>query len=238
MIDFTTRNQNPLDLILTSHPAFMMLCSLPPLWAKTDHDIVINDTTHEVVRTRQPRRKILLLKNVDRDTTKQARTELSILQACSRCSTLIFHPRPAHHVLLIHGSPQRLVALAAAKPEHNRRLKFSNNIEDRGKYKSLKTESQREMRRAHWSYIRDTVNQDLTSYSKLFTPMSETSGISPQLNKNGFLHSRSTIKAEILNQQFQYVYTKETFRTSLILATVKFHLWNPSPSLLQHHQAS
>ena len=57
-------------------------------------------------------------------------------QACSGYSTHIFHPRPAHHVSLIHGSPQRHIPLATAKPEHIAfKSKFSNNIEDCGKYK-------------------------------------------------------------------------------------------------------
>ena len=67
MVDFTTRNLNTLDLVLTSHPAFMTRCSrLPPLGAKSDHDIVLYDTTHEAVRTRQPCRKILLWKMLTR----------------------------------------------------------------------------------------------------------------------------------------------------------------------------
>ena len=37
----------------------------------------------------------------------------------------------------------------------------------------------------------------------------ETTGISPLLNQDGFLHSRGSSKAEILNHQFQSVYTKE-----------------------------
>jgi hypothetical protein len=37
----------------------------------------------------------------------------------------------------------------------------------------------------------------------------EPAGISPLLNKDGFLHSDSQFKAEILNNQFQSVYTKE-----------------------------
>ena len=46
MVDFTTRSQNKLDLVLTSNPAFMKLCSLlPPLEAKSDNDIVLYDTT-------------------------------------------------------------------------------------------------------------------------------------------------------------------------------------------------
>ena len=70
------------------------------------------------------------------------------------------------------------------------------------------------MRRAHQVYFQDTVNQDLTSNSKGFysyikSKRQETTGISPLLNQDGFLHSRSTSKAEILNQQFQSVYNKE-----------------------------
>ena len=63
-------------------------------------------------------------------------------------------------------------------------------------------------------YIQDTVNQDLTSNSKRFysyvkSKKQENTGISPFLNQDGFLHSRSTSKAQILNHQFQSVYTKE-----------------------------
>jgi hypothetical protein len=46
-----------------------------------------------------------------------------------------------------------------------------------------------------WSYIK--------------SKRQEPAGISPLLNKDWFLHSDSHIKAEILNHQFQSVYTKE-----------------------------
>ena len=87
-------------------------------------------------------------------------------------------------------------------------------MKDWCKYKSLKAETQREMRRAHQAYIQDTVNQDLTANSKRFysyvkSKKQETTGISPLLNQDGFRHSRRTSKAEILNHQFQSVYTKE-----------------------------
>jgi hypothetical protein len=41
----------------------------------------------------------------------------------------------------------------------------------------------------------------------------EPAGISPLLDKDEFLHSDSQIKAEILNHQFQSVYTKEDTTT-------------------------
>ena len=225
MVDFTTRNQNTLDLVLTSHPAFMTRCSrLPPLGAKSDHDIVLYDTTHKAVRTRQPRRKILLWKNVDKDTTRQACSELcqsfqgSIFSSVDDIWT--FFKTGLLRILDSHipskTSSSRFThpwistktrRLCRRKARAYRKAKTTNNKKDWFKYKSLKTETQREMRRAHQAYIQDTVNQDLTSNSKRFysyvkSKRQETTGISPLLNQDGFLHSRSTNKAEILNQQF------------------------------------
>ena len=106
---------------------------------------------------------------------------LSSRQACLEFSTLTFHLRPAQRV----------------SPRAYRKAKNTNNMKDWCKYKSLKAETQREMRRAHQAYIQDTVNQDLTANSKRFysyvkSKKQETTGISPLLNQDGFLHSRST----------------------------------------------
>jgi hypothetical protein len=52
-----------IDLVFTSHPAFKLRCkSLPPLGKKGDHDIVLYDCSHKVVRRKPPRRKIYLWK--------------------------------------------------------------------------------------------------------------------------------------------------------------------------------
>jgi hypothetical protein len=41
----------------------------------------------------------------------------------------------------------------------------------------------------------------------------KSTGVAPLKNKEGFLHSDTTSKAEILNEQFQSVYTKENTST-------------------------
>jgi hypothetical protein len=41
----------------------------------------------------------------------------------------------------------------------------------------------------------------------------ESTGVSPLKNKEGFIHSDTTSKAEILSEQFQSVYTKENTST-------------------------
>ncbi|CAG2184827.1 unnamed protein product [Mytilus edulis] len=51
IVDFPTRQDNFLDLLFTSHPAFKLRCKqLPPLGDKSDHDIVLYDRTHQVSR--------------------------------------------------------------------------------------------------------------------------------------------------------------------------------------------
>jgi hypothetical protein len=74
------------------------------------------------------------------------------------------------------------------------------------------------VRKAHTDFIQNTVNRDNKDNSKRFwsyikSKRQEPAGISPLLNKDGFLHSDSQIKAEILNNHFQSVYTKEDTTT-------------------------
>jgi hypothetical protein len=74
------------------------------------------------------------------------------------------------------------------------------------------------MRKAQTDFIQNTVNRDIKENSKRFwsyikSKRQEPAGISSLLNKDGFLHSDSHIKAEILNHQFQSVYTKEDTTT-------------------------
>ena len=101
---------------------------------------------------------------------------LSSGQACSGYSTLILHPRPAHH-----GISTKTRRLSRRKARPYRKAKFSNNIEGWDKYKSLKAETQRDMRRAHQAYIQNNVNQDLTSNSKRFTHMSKARDKKPRV---------------------------------------------------------
>ena len=69
-------------------------------------------------------------------------------------------------------------------------------------------------RTAHRRYMADVVSNNLKENTKRFwsfikSKRQESTGVAPLINKEGYLHSDSTKKAEILNQQFQSVYTKE-----------------------------
>jgi predicted AAA+ superfamily ATPase len=71
------------------------------------------------------------------------------------------------------------------------------------------------VRKAHTDFIQNTVNRDNKDNSKRFwsdikSKRQEPAGISPLLNKDGFLHSDSQIKAEILNNHFSPFTQKRT----------------------------
>ena len=68
MVNFPTRQENTLDLVFTTHPGYKISCkSLPPIGEKSDHDIVLSDTSHQVCRAQPPRCKIYLWKKADVD---------------------------------------------------------------------------------------------------------------------------------------------------------------------------
>ncbi|KAL3876446.1 hypothetical protein ACJMK2_034291 [Sinanodonta woodiana] len=66
MVNFPIRVENTLDLTLTTHPSFMIRCKpLPPIGVKSDHDIVLFDTSLSPIRSKTPRQKIILWKRAN-----------------------------------------------------------------------------------------------------------------------------------------------------------------------------
>ena len=78
MVHFLTRGDNTLDLIFTSHQSYQERCKpLPPVFAKSGHDIILFDTAHQPVRARLKRRTIYLWKKADSEGIKKALTTYS-----------------------------------------------------------------------------------------------------------------------------------------------------------------
>ncbi|XP_053398165.1 uncharacterized protein LOC128556626 [Mercenaria mercenaria] len=82
------------------------------------------------------------------------------------------------------------------------------------KYKSHKRQTQRAVRKAHWNYVNSVLNDSLESgNSKPFwnyvkSKRTDNVGVSG-IKKNGILYQDSKDKANILNEQFKFVFTKE-----------------------------
>ena len=90
-----------------------------------------------------------------------------------------------------------------------------NNI-----FKTLKAEIQRKLRRSYWDYIQELITPDAEGtgdrpslskrfYSYLKNNKTDKNGIA-SLRDEGLLHSNPRDKAQILNKQFQSVFTPES----------------------------
>ena len=68
VVNFPTSLQNTLDLVFMSHPSFKISYKpLPPIGLKSDHDMVLLDTSILPVRNRLPRRRIYIWKKATVD---------------------------------------------------------------------------------------------------------------------------------------------------------------------------
>ena len=68
VVNFLTRLQNTLDLVFMFHPSFKIRCKpLPPIGLKSDHEMVLLDTSIQPVSTRLPHRKIYTWKKANAD---------------------------------------------------------------------------------------------------------------------------------------------------------------------------
>ena len=236
IVDFPTRQDNTLDLVFTSHPAFKLRCkSLPQLDKKGDHDIVLYDCSHKVVRSKPPRKKIYLWKKVPEENiisgAKQFGTDFTSMHfesiehmwavfkngIISLMDTYVPTKRSSsrHTHPWVNTHTRRL---SRKKVRAYRKAKRSTCNRDWDRYNKLKSETPHQMRKTQTDFIQNTVNRDIKENSKRFwsdikSKRQEPAGISSLLNKDGFLHSDSYIKAEMFNHQFQSVYTKEDTTT-------------------------
>ena len=77
MVDFPTREDKTLDLILTSHPSYKQICKPMPSIGNSDHDIVLYDTSIKASRPKPVRRQISLWKKADSSEIKKDLTNFS-----------------------------------------------------------------------------------------------------------------------------------------------------------------
>ena len=108
----------------------------------------------------------------------------------------------------------KLRRLAKRKIRAYKKAQRTGSPADWTRYRNLKTSTQREIRTSHRNYMKGMVTSDQKDKPKRFwsyvkAKKQESTGVAPLKNEDGFIHSNSQSKAEILNAQFQSVYTKE-----------------------------
>ena len=101
----------------------------------------------------------------------------------------------------------------------------SGKSSDWQRYKNLQSAAQGDIRKAHKTYMNDTVSKDLKGNPKRFwsatkSSRQEAKRVAPLINKEGFLQSNTGKKAEISNDQFHLNFMKEDIS----------HILNKAPS--------
>ena len=236
LVNFHTRKDRTLDLILTSHPSFKVRCKPMPSIGNSDHDIVLLDTTIKAQRPKPAKRKIWLWKRADEETIKNSTKVLtdSILNKQYNQVEEIWSDYKNGLIKIMEDHvPNKMTTSRFTHPWINTEIKRlirrkrraylkargTNKKRDRDRYKKLQQQTQWEIRRAHQNYMKDIISESLTEKPKKFwsylkSKGQESSGVAPLRNNQGFLKSDNQSKANILNAQFSSVFTREDNNTT------------------------
>ena len=231
IVTFPTRKDKTLDLIFTSHPSFMERCKPMPSIGNSDHDIVLLDTSLISRPPKPVKRKIYLWKQADvqgiqDDLAMFGSTFCEDSQASVEDMWSSFKGRI--HTIIDERVPSKMTQARQTHPWMNRsirrtirrkqrahkRSRRTGTKKDKDRYKKLQAEVQFEVRSAHKQYMQDVVSDSYKGNSKKFwsyikSTGQESAGVSPLKNEDGFLKSDNQSKANILNNQFESVFTKE-----------------------------
>ncbi|MCG7867874.1 MAG: hypothetical protein JAY74_16140, partial [Candidatus Thiodiazotropha taylori] len=100
------------------------------------------------------------------------------------------------------------------KQRAHRKARRTNTKRDKDRYKQLQRDVQYQIRKANKDYLENTVSDSCKNDSKKFwayvkSKGQDFTGVAPLKNKDGFLQSDTKARANILNEQFQSVFTRE-----------------------------
>ena len=237
IVDFPTRvdkrtgKESTLDVILTTHPSFKTRCKPLSAVGLSDHDIVLFDTTLNPYRTRPQRRKILLWNKADINGLKEdvrCFTDSFISKGISTIEFMWNDIKDSLHAIIEKRVPSKMTSPRHSHPWINTEIRRairrkqrahakarkSKKKKDIDRYKRLQKEVKFMIRTASKEFIETTVSNSYSRDCKKFwsyikSRKQEMSGVPPLKNKEGYLKSDSKAKAEILNDQFKSVFTKE-----------------------------
>jgi hypothetical protein len=227
-VNFPTRKENTLDLILTSHPGFKVRCKPIPSIGNSDHDIVLFDTAISPQRKKPPKRKIWLWKQAKLEEIRKDIKEFS-LEPHNKDVDADWNEFSAMiNDTIIRNVPSKMTQARSTLPwmtgnikraikrkqKAHKKARTSKRKRDCDRYKRLQQEVRYMLREANTKYMREVVSENQTGNSKRFWSFvkgkrQENSGVPPLKDAQGYLRSEASAKADILNRQFHSVYTRE-----------------------------
>ena len=235
VVKFPTRKENILDVFLTNRSSLITKCE--PIPGISDHDTAIYiETSIAASRTKPPRRTIYLWKRGNYEEIKQ---ELDIFSTFyfsqfnldtpvnqlwssikSKIEELIKNHIPSKPASSRHNQPwinRDIIKLSRKKARYFTRAKTSNSQEDWSNYKIIKKSLRKVCRLAHTNYIKNIIgasdddNQKPTTkkFWKYVKSLRRDNTGTSSLKKDGIAYSDASSKANILNDQFSSVFTRE-----------------------------
>ena len=230
-VNFATRDRSTLDIFLTNRPSLIYKCiGIPGI---SDHDTIpCIESTIEARYQKPVKRQIFLWKQADwsaMDTEMRTFSELfhNSYTDTTDINTLWGSFRDKCIGLMKTHVPSKLTSQRFHQAWINRNIKRlsrrkkrlyikakkTGKTEDWENFRKIKKAIQKESRNTYNNYVSDMLTEDQKSNPKKFwrfikNKRADSSGVAA-LQKDGVLHSDSRQKAEILNNQFTSVFSKE-----------------------------
>ena len=233
-----TRENNILDLFLTTNPTVVRRSSVIP--GISDHNIALIDTNVAAQVRRQRPRQIPLYKRADWDGLKQHMTRFHVDMTKSGAYNTITtnqlweqftntlekgcqHFIPIRKASSRNGLPwvnRTIKRLLRKRNKLYRKMKTQNTQQLRKRFLEMKHLCRRQVKLAYESYLEDLLTPHDTSTAqtkpdtkKLYTLLKhakqDAHGIDT-LKTNGKSFQKDTDKANVLNEQFQSVFTAKS----------------------------
>ena len=234
IVNFPTRSNNTLDIVLTNRPSLARQCvGMPGL---SDHDIVFVETSSRAIRHKPARRKILLWKHANFD---DIRLKISNWTRNFISSNTTFTP-VEDLAAIINDSLSKIVSDNVPSKLSTRRLEQcwtttltkrmcrrkarafrkagqAKKSRDWERYLDLKRATQKTCREAYNNYLVKTLTSDPNGNKRLGALIKSKQhdhlGVAP-LKEGNIIYYDPIQKASILNRQFNSVFTDDT-KTSL-----------------------
>ena len=224
-----TRINNILDLYLTNHPSLVKSSDTIP--GISDHHMIIVDSDLKPKYNRPKRRKVYKYNKANWSDIKTSAKNLSdsIMNQTERdINTKWTNLKNGLVKIMNDHIPSRMTSNRHNLPWINDRLrreikrkhrlfqkaKKDNTQEAWDRYKQQKRTTQKDIRQAHWNFVNNKIEKQLDEgnnkpfWKYIKAKRQDNIGVAG-IKHEGMLHQDSKMKAELLNRQFQSVFTKE-----------------------------
>ena len=227
-----TREKNVLDLFFTNNTSLVKSTNVIP--GISDHEMVIIDSDIRPKLAKPPKRKVYKYRNANWDEIKKGIIDfntdfLTSTEFNSRSVndnwTMFKHQMtkimdkfiPSKITSTRYNLPwlnKKLKKAVKAKQRLYNKAKRSKKVEDWATYKRVKSETQKSIRKAQWDYVENILvesfdkNDTKPFWKFIKAKRQDNVGVAP-IKDQGILYSENEDKAELINKQFESVFTRE-----------------------------